>query len=321
MKVTRRIRRGLAALLVVLAACTGTKPVSAPSPSPSPSASPTVSRSPSPPPIPAFSARRAIETIRVLVTKAPYREAASAAYRKSAAIVETRFKALGYTVRRQTFAVPGGTCDGIAVKAGTSVNIVAEPPGFDPSKPHLVVGGHLDSVPDTPGANDDASGPAVILELARLARISPTRMPIVFVAFGAEERRRQSPTKSQYALGSRAYIAAMSTTRRKALKGMINIDMVGAGSRVQIIGPSGPMVGALYSSARKLSIPAETHATISQGFSDHIVFQSAGYPVGWLWAGDNPTLHTPRDTMAVIQAAEVLRIGRVAWATLRTLRI
>jgi Zn-dependent M28 family amino/carboxypeptidase len=146
-------------------------------------------------------------------------------------------------------------------------------------------------------------------------------MPVVFVAFGAEERRRQSTSRSQYALGSRAYIDAMSKARRHGLRGMINIDMVGARSNVQIIGPSGPMVGALYASARKMKIPAETHATISQGFSDHVTFQAAGYPVGWLWAGDNPTLHTPRDRMGVIQRAEIARIGRVAWATLQTLRI
>jgi Zn-dependent M28 family amino/carboxypeptidase len=271
--------------------------------------------------VPSFDAKRVYRTIREIVTQAPYREASTAAYRRAATLVAGRFAALGYTVRRQTFPVPAGTCDGVKVKAGTSQNVVAEPPGFDPTKPHLVVGGHLDSVPDTPGANDDASGPSVILELARLARLAPTRMPVVFVAFGAEERRRQSPTKSEYALGSQHYIDVMSSARRRALKGMINIDMVGAGSRVQVIGSSGPVVGALYSTARRLRIPVVTAATISQGFSDHITFQAAGFPVGWLWAGDNPTLHTPQDRMDVIQVTELARIGRVAWATLRTLKI
>jgi Zn-dependent M28 family amino/carboxypeptidase len=278
---------------------------------------PSVSR----PSIPAFNVTNVVRTIREIVTRAPYRVAGSAAYGVAGSIVEAKFRALGYTVKRQPFSVPAGKVNLIPVKAGTTFNVVAEPPGFDPAKPHLVVGGHLDSVPNTPGANDDASGPAVIIELARLARLSPTRMPVVFVAFSAEERRRQSPTRSEYALGSKAYIAAMSRARARALKGMINIDMVGAGSDVQIIGSTGSIVATMYSIARRLGIPAEAHATIAQGFSDHISFQVAGIPAGWLWAGDNPTLHTPRDTMAVIQPAELGRIGRVAWETIRTLRL
>jgi len=306
--------------LLALAACTSSQPAVAPTPTPTPT--PTVTPSPSPTPVvPVFSSARAYATIRTLAVGAPYREAATAAYRRAADLMAARFTALGYTVKRQTFPVPAGTVNRIAVKAGTSQNVVATPPGFDPSKPHLVVGGHLDTVPNTPGANDDASGPAVILELARLARLWPTRMPIVFVCFGAEERRRQSPSRSEYALGSKAYIARMSKVQKRALKGMINIDMVGAGSNVQIIGSSGPVVASLYTNARKLRFRAETHASISQGFSDHISFQAAGYTAGWLWSGDNPTLHTPRDTMNVIQRAELQRIGAVAWETVRTLRI
>ena len=260
-------------------------------------------------------------TTREIVTRAPYRVAGSRAYARAGAIVEAKLRALGYHVYEQPFPIPAGKVNRIPEPAGMTFNVVAEAPGFDAAKPHLVVGGHLDSVPNTPGANDDASGPAVIVEMARLARLSHPAMPVVFVAFSAEERRRQSPTQSEYALGSKAYIAAMSKVRARALKGMINIDMVGAGPDVQIIGGSGAIVAGMYSVARRLRIPAETHASIAQGFSDHISFQAAGYTVGWLWAGDNPTLHTPQDTIRIIQPAELARIGAVAWETLRTLRL
>ncbi|MGZ4213977.1 MAG: M28 family metallopeptidase [Actinomycetota bacterium] len=322
------MRKALAlGALAVFTACTGA-PVATPSSSPSAS---TASPSPSSSPLPSIKATATVEegftdinaymTIREIVTRAPYRVAGSTAYGVAGAIVEARFRALGYHVYRQPFSVPAGKVNLIPEPAGTTFNVVAEPPGFDPAKPHIVVGGHLDSVPNTPGANDDASGPAVILELARLARIVPTRMPVVFVAFSAEERRRQSPSQSEYALGSKAYIADMSRVRARALKGMINVDMVGAGPDVQVIGTSGSLVATVYTIARRLHVPAETHGTISQGFSDHISFQAAGYAAAWLWAGDNPTLHTPRDTMAVIQPAELERIGRVAWETIRTLSI
>ena len=313
------MRKAAALSLLLLFACT-THPVAAPTLSPTATPTPSVTPSPSPI-IPSFSATRTVATIRELVTRAPYREAATAAYRLAATLVSNRFKTLGYSVRSLSFPVPSGKVNLIPVKAGTSSDVIATPPGYDPSKPHLVVGGHLDTVPNTPGANDDASGPAVILELARLARLSPTKMPVVFVAFGAEERRRQSPSRSEYALGSKAYLASLGRTERRALKGMINIDMVGAGRDVQVIGTSGSIVASMYTIARRLRIPVETHATISQGFSDHITFQAAGIPAAWLWAGDNPTLHTPRDTMHIIQAAELARIGAVAWETLRTLSL
>jgi hypothetical protein len=313
------MRRASVFSLLLLLGCTS-HPIAAPSQTPTETASPSPSVSPSPP-VPAFSATDVVATIRELVTRAPYREAASAAYRLAAGIVRDRFRSLGYTVRSLPFPVPAGKVNKIPVKAGTSTDVIASPPGYDPRKPHLVVGGHLDTVPNTPGANDDASGPAVILELARLARITPTKMPVVFVAFGAEERRRQSPTQSEYALGSKAYLASLTPAERRSLKGMINIDMVGAGPDVQIIGTTGSIVASMYAVARRSRIPVETHATITQGFSDHITFQAAGIPAAWLWAGDNPTLHTPRDTMRVIQSAELQRIGAVAWETLRSLSL
>src|SRR5947207_12598897 len=240
------MRKGAAVSLLILAACTSA-PVAKPSPTPSLTPSRTAPPSASAPTLPVFSATNVVRSIRELVTRAPYREAASAAYRVAVGIVGRRFKSFGYTVRYLPFPVPAGKVNLIPVRAGTSQDVIATPAGYDPRKPHLVVGGHLDTVPNTPGANDDASGPAVILELARLARLSPTRMPVVFVAFGAEERRRQSSTQSEYALGSKAYIAAMSRNRARALKGMINIDMVGAGSDVQIIGSTGSIVATTYS--------------------------------------------------------------------------
>ncbi|HEV2685391.1 MAG TPA: M28 family peptidase, partial [Actinomycetota bacterium] len=116
-------------------------------------------------------------------------------------------------------------------------------------------------------------------------------------------------------------LASLAPAERGSLKGMINIGMVGAGSDVQIIGTTGTIVASMFTIARRLHIPAETHATISQGFSDHITFQAAGIPAAWLWAGDNPTLHTPRDTMRIIQPVELARIGAVAWETLGALSL
>jgi Zn-dependent M28 family amino/carboxypeptidase len=52
-----------------------------------------------------------------------------------------------------------------------------------------MVGAQLDTVPQAPGAEDNASGVSVLIEAARLAAQRPTRLPVMFVAFAAEEPR------------------------------------------------------------------------------------------------------------------------------------
>jgi len=292
-------------------------PIASPSPRGAPSASPSPEAAPA---VPRFRARNALEVIEALVALGP-RETTSVTYRRASALVAGRFEQLGYDVRFQDFDVPQGSVDGVAAPAGRTRNVVAEPPGFDPRAPHLVVGGHLDSVPDSPGANDNASGIGVMVELARLARGHPPRLPVVFVAFAAEERRRQTRTRSDTFLGALTYLAEQDRARARALRGMLNLDMVGNGDEVLVLGErGGPITAALLASARRLTIPARP-TTISFGYSDHQAFVDAGIPVGWLWAGDHPSLHTPRDTIDVIQPVQLRRIGRVAWETLRTLRL
>ena len=67
--------------------------------------------------------------------------------------------------------------------------MVAAPVGFDPREPYVIVGAHLDTVPQAPGAEDNASGVSVLMELSRMAVVEPPATPTVFVAFGAEEPR------------------------------------------------------------------------------------------------------------------------------------
>lgn len=322
-----RVRGPASAALVVLVLATGActssperpiPPLTA-SPRPTPTVAPSTPSATSTPKAARFRARNAIAIIEQIVELGP-RETTSAAYRRASALVAERLDALGYDVRFQAFDVSAGAVDGMPAPAGRTRNVIAEPPGFDPAAAHLVVGGHLDSVPDSPGANDNASGIGVMLELARLARREPPRMPVVFVAFGAEERRRQSPTRSEIFLGAQAYLDDQSASRASGLRGMINLDMVGNGDEVLVLGGEGPIVATLLAAARRLDVPARP-TSLGGSYSDHQAFADAGYPVGWLWAGDHPSLHTPRDTVAVIQGRQIARVGTVAWETLTRLRI
>ncbi|AFY70535.1 peptidase M28 [Thalassoporum mexicanum PCC 7367] len=85
------------------------------------------------------------------------------------------------------------------------------------SKPPILVGAHYDAVPGSPGADDNATGVAVLLELARSLNFNPAHRPVRLVAFDMEE----------YALaGSRAYAAELAQQGQK-LRLMISLEMLG----------------------------------------------------------------------------------------------
>src|ERR1700730_18625747 len=81
---------------------------------------------------------------------------------KVARYIETALASLGYAVGRQEFLVDGKTV--------RNIDVAVEPAGRRPDPEVIVVGAHYDSVVGSPGANDNASGAAAVIELARLLR-------------------------------------------------------------------------------------------------------------------------------------------------------
>ncbi|GEM_PF-3379669 len=97
---------------------------------------------------------------------------------RTADYIEDRFHSYGCNVKRQPFNYRGSTY----------YNIICEIKGTKESKDGiLVVGAHYDTVIDTPGADDNASGVAGLLELARLTVLKPLQRTVRFVAFTLEE--------------------------------------------------------------------------------------------------------------------------------------
>jgi hypothetical protein len=93
--------------------------------------------------------------------------------------IEQEFASMGLEVRLQEYEAYGES----------TANIIAHSRSFDPSSPALILGAHFDTVQNTPGADDNASGVAVLLESARLLMdYYPDRLEnILFVAFSTEE--------------------------------------------------------------------------------------------------------------------------------------
>jgi len=316
--ITRRLIALAAAVAFLAPACTG-PPAATRSPSPGSTASPAT---PSPSPVRVeFDAARAMAQDRLLSVTVGPREATSVAFRRAASYVASVFARLGYQVTRQRVLLPAGKSQGTPVAAGPTQNVIATPAEYDPAQPHLVVGAHLDTVVPSPGGNDNSSGSAMLLELARLASIERTAMPIVWVAFSGEERRR--PGVSGAAFGSRFYVAHLAAAERRSLRGMLSIDMVGRGPIAYVCHESltgDGFVDGLVASAKRLRLRAQKRVVVGF-FSDHSAFERSGFVVAWLWSGEDPKFHTARDTFGNVQRSSVDRIGRIAWETLRSIRL
>ena len=104
----------------------------------------------------------------------------------------------------------------------TVVNLIAELPDAATSSAYYLVGAHYDTVPGTPGADDNASAVAVLLETARRAARNPPAAPVRFVAFTLEE----PPAFNTRHQGSRVFVRRLKDTGERML-GAIVLEMVG----------------------------------------------------------------------------------------------
>jgi Zn-dependent M28 family amino/carboxypeptidase len=131
---------------------------------------------------------------------------------KAASFIEGQFKSNGYVAKRQSFKINGKFYH----------NVFSEIAGTGLSDEKLVLGAHYDTVYGTPGADDNASGIAVLLELSRLIAIQPLSYTVNLVAFTLEE----PPFFRTRHMGS--YIFAENLKKKNIkVKGMISIESVG----------------------------------------------------------------------------------------------
>lgn len=183
----------------------------------------------------------------------------------------------------------------------TTWNIVGTKMGTRDPHRVLVVGAHRDTVATGPGANDNTSGTAVTLELARALRHVPLAATVRFVLFGAEE---------EGLYGSDYYAKHLGTDR---IIGMINLDMEGVGERLQLAWSRGP--DTLVTAAAKLAEQMGIRVFLGRSDgSDHVSFERAGVPVVFVIRPDDPYIHTPRDTADRIDPKLLETSGRLAGA-------
>ena len=146
----------------------------------------------------------------------PTRLSTSTHYKAACDFAEQQLASLGYATSRQTITVNGKR----------SQNVLARRNGSGPaSRGMVLVTAHLDSVnhedgasAPAPGADDDASGSAGAIEIARALKDHTGRHDLRVVLFGGEE---------QGLFGSRHFVAAMPAKQRTKVRAVVQMDMIG----------------------------------------------------------------------------------------------
>lgn len=213
-----------------------------------------------------------------------------AALREAADFVEREWRAQGYEVRPQRYEVQGVTCANLEVTCR----------GRSRPEEIILVGAHYDSVPGSPGADDNASGVAALLEISRFVLDASPAATVRCVAFVNEE----PPFFLTGDMGSRRYARA-ARAAGEDIRLMLSLETIGYYSRTSGSQRYPPLVGrfrpdradfvAFVSNLRSRAalrravaafragsdFPVEHTATLGLipgvGWSDHASFWREGY--------------------------------------------
>jgi hypothetical protein len=215
------------------------------------------------------------ERVAVSIARDGPRPAAGRLEHRAHGRLRARFERAGLDVRVQRFSTP----------RGRSRNVIGVRRG---ARCVRVVMAHTDTVPPSPGAEDNASGLGVLAELAtRLDAIDPP-CTVWLVATGAEER---------IYTGSPDHLGALALTEivpRRRLRYALSIDEVGVGTRLRLRSPVPAPRRRIE--REMLSARVDWQRDGGTGNSDHREFELAGMRGVKLGTLDNPCRHTACDT-------------------------
>jgi Peptidase family M28 len=272
------------------------------------------------------------------IASEPHNIAHYGALQRAAAYIETQLQHAGYTPMRQSFLVG----------AHDVANIEAEHPAARAAngKRVVVFGAHYDSAGTTPGANDNGSGVAALLELARVTAKSPAgKAAVRFVAFVNEE----PPYFMTDAMGSAVY-AARCAARGEDVVAMLSLETIGyysnePGSQqypppFHRVFPRRGNFLAMVSNFRSAAVLGRTARAFRRattlpviaapapesvpgvGWSDHAAFWRHGFPA--LMLTDTapyryPHYHTREDTPEKLDYERIARVVTGCSAVIRAL--
>ena len=214
----------------------------------------------------------------------------------------------------QTWNEPNGPDGGPARLA----NVIGVIPGTNPdlAGESVVIGAHYDHLgrgwPDVhsgdegtihPGADDNASGVAVLIELARnLSGNHAPQRTIVFVAFSGEEWGLK---------GSRHYVANAERWPASKIRSMVNLDTVGrlGDAPITVFGTGTASEWMHIAMGIGFTTGIESKCIPDDpGGSDQVAFHEARVPAVQIFTGAHPAYHRPADTLDTIDAAGLIKV-------------
>jgi hypothetical protein len=235
--------------------------------------------------------------VAVSIARDGPRPAASVRERRAQLRLRDRFAYAGLTVRVQRFGTP----------RGRSRNVIGVWDGRGSCVRVLMA--HADTVPPSPGAEDNASGLGLLAGLAPRLRVLAPRCDVWLVATGAEERIHT---------GSPDHLGSLALTRivpRRRLRYALSLDEVGRGSsfrlRSPVAAPRRRVERELLAAARGAGVSVDWLRDDGTGNSDHREFELAGMPGVKLGARENSCRHTACDTVDRLEPRAFARVQRV----------
>jgi hypothetical protein len=241
-------------------------------------------------------------TVAVSISRDGARPAAGALERRAHRRLKRRFQRAGLAVRVQRFSTPSGRSRNvIGIRRGERRCV-------------RVLMAHADTVPPSPGAEDNASGLGLLAGLApRLHTLDPP-CTIWLVATGAEERIHT---------GSPDHLGALALRRivpRRRLRYALSLDEVGRGSAFRLRSPAGAprrrVERELLAAAEEVGVALDWQRDSGTGNSDHREFELAGMRGVKLGSLDNPCRHSACDTPDRLQRAAFRRVQKVVEAAI-----
>ena len=172
-----------------------------------------------------------------------------------------------------------------------SRNVIADKPGTADDGRVVVLGGHYDTVPNVLGANDNGSGIATLLTMAREIADREYPFTVRFIAFGAEELGLR---------GSQHYVDQLSDEEIKSTVAMMNFDALGSGPTTATLGTLS-LQQMVETYAEEQGIDIKIRYTMDWGSSDHAPFHEAGISHIFFLGEDFSRIHTPDDKLEFVE--------------------
>ena len=168
-----------------------------------------------------------------------------------------------------------------------SRNVVAEKMAVQAGDRVVVLGGHFDTVPEVPGANDNGAGIATLLTVAAEASERSYPFTLRFMAFGSEELGL---------FGSRSYVDSLAQGERRSIIAMLNFDALGTGNAVELLGDT-ELINKVLRLGEVNGLSVKQGRPIEGATSDHASFLAVGIPAVFFVSDDISRIHSDADSL------------------------